>query len=214
MPGRAGKEVPLALHLPEANSAGFVGFIFLGTASSLGIRRESADREGGERSCGGLEGRGMAVARRLQVIMLTIEHNRIEERSAPAAIQTSPVSLEFPCGLLGFENIKEYRLHAFTDTHPFLWLESQCGNGLCFLVVEPSFVVDSYQIDLPDEDVGFLDLKAPEDAVVLNIATFHPNGAITVNLKGPLVYNRHTLIGRQVVPKNATLLSIKHPLGN
>ena len=156
----------------------------------------------------------MAVARSPQVIMLTIEHNRIEERIAPAVIETSPVGLEFPCGLLGFENVKEYRLHAFADTHPFLWLESVNGDGLCFLVAEPNYVVDSYQIELTDEDVGFLDLKSPEDAVVLNIATFHSNGAITVNLKGPLVYNRHTFIGRQVVPKNATMLSIKHPLGN
>ena len=146
--------------------------------------------------------------------MLTIEQNRVEEQIAPAAVQTSPVRLDFPCGLLGFENIKEYRLHAFPDTHPFLWLESKDGDGLCFLVVEPTYVVNSYQIELTDEDVGFLDLKVPEDAIILNIATFHSNGAITVNLKGPLVYNRHTLVGRQVVPKNAPSLSIKHPLGN
>lgn len=146
--------------------------------------------------------------------MLTIEHNRVEERSAPVESQASPVSLEFPCGVLGFENVKHYRLHAFADTHPFLWLESQEGNGLCFLVVEPSYVVESYQIELTDEDVGFLELKDPKDAAVLNIATFHPNGAVTVNLKGPIVYNKHTFVARQVVPKNATSLSIKHPLGN
>ena len=146
--------------------------------------------------------------------MLTIEHNRLEERIIPAAVPSSPVTLEFPCGILGFEHVKQYRLHAFADTHPFLWLEAQDGDGLCFLVAEPQYLVDSYQIELTDEDVSFLDLKDPADAAVLNIATFHSNGAVTVNLKGPLVYNRHTFVGRQVVPKNATSLSIKHPLGN
>lgn len=145
--------------------------------------------------------------------MLTIQQNRVEEKIIPLFTETV-VELRFSCGLLGFEHIKQYKLHAFPDLHPFLWLEGQGGNGLCFLVVPPSYVVEFYQIELSDEDVSFLDLSEPADAVVLNIATFHPDGSITVNLKGPLVYNRHTFVARQVVPKNAAALSIKHPLGN
>lgn len=145
--------------------------------------------------------------------MLTIQQNRVEEKIIPLFAEAA-VDLRIPCGLLGFEQIKSYRLHAFPDIHPFLWLEAQEGNGLCFLVVPPPYVVEFYQIELSDEDVGFLGLSEPEDAVVLNIATFHPNGSITVNLKGPIVYNQHTLVARQVVPKNAASLSIKHPLGN
>ncbi len=145
--------------------------------------------------------------------MLTIEQNRVEEKIIPLFTE-STLELRFPCGLLGFEQIKNYTLHAFPDIHPFLWLEAQGGDGLCFLVVPPPFVVESYHIELTDDDVGFLNLSEPEDAVILNIATFHPDGSITVNLKGPIVHNRHTLVARQVVPKNAAALSIKHPLGN
>lgn len=145
--------------------------------------------------------------------MLTIQQNRVEEKIIPLFTETV-VELTFPCGLLGFEQIKQYKLHAFPDLHPFLWLEGQEGNGLCFLVVPPSYVVEFYQIELSDEDVSFLELREPADAVVHNVATFHPDGSITVNLKGPLVYNRHTFMARQVVPKNAAALSIKHPLGN
>ena len=145
--------------------------------------------------------------------MLTIQQNRVEEKIIPLFTETAS-DLRFPCGLLGFEQVKNYKLHAFSDLHPFLWLEGQSGNGLCFLVVPPSYVVEFYHIELSDEDVGFLNLSDPDDAVVLNIATFHPDGSITVNLKGPIVYNRHALIARQVVPKNAAALSIKHPLGN
>ena len=145
--------------------------------------------------------------------MLTIEQNRVEEKIIPLFTETT-LELRFPCGLLGFEQIKNYKLHAFPDIHPFLWLEAREGNGLCFLVVPSSYVVDSYHIELTDEDVSFLGLSDEEDAVVLNIATFHPDGSITVNLKGPIVHNRHSLVARQVVPKNASALSIKHPLGN
>lgn len=145
--------------------------------------------------------------------MLTIEQSRVEEKIVPVFTETT-MDLRFPCGVLGFEQVKDFRLHAYSDLHPFQWLEGLKSNGLCFLVVPPGYVVESYQIELTDDDVSFLGLSDPEDAMVLNVATYHPDGAITVNLKGPIVYNRHTGVARQVVPKNAAELSIKHPLGN
>jgi flagellar assembly factor FliW len=145
--------------------------------------------------------------------MLTIQQQRVEEKIIPLFNETV-LELQFPCGVLGFEQVKGFKLHAFADLHPFLWLEGQSAHGLCFLVVPPCYVVESYSIELTNEDVEFLGLCDPEDAIVLNIATFHPNGSITVNLKGPIVYHRDTLVARQVVPKNAAGLSIKHPLGN
>jgi flagellar assembly factor FliW len=33
-----------------------------------------------------------------------------------------------------------------------------------------------------------------------------------VNLKGPIVVNRHTLVAKQVVPHNAADYSVRHPL--
>ena len=145
--------------------------------------------------------------------MLTIEHNRVEEETISVPSETS-VRLHFPCGLLGFEQIKAYTLHAFDEIKPFLWLEAQNGSNLCFLVTPPLFVVEYYHIDLTDEDVAFLGLARPEDAVILNIATFHSDGTVTVNLKGPIVYNRQTFVSRQVVPRNAAALSLKHPVSN
>lgn len=156
---------------------------------------------------------GTASARPVLGHMLTIEQNRVKERVIPLFTE-SAIDLRVPCGVLGFEHIKDFKLNAFPDIEPFLWLEAQGGGDLCFLVVPPQYVVDSYSIELSDEDVAFLGLESYEDAVVLNIATFHPDNSITVNLKGPIVYNRRSLVGRQVVPRNAATLSIKHPIGN
>lgn len=156
---------------------------------------------------------GIGDARLFLAHMLTIEQNRVEEKIIPLFTETT-IDLRFPCGLLGFEQVKEFKLHAYSDLQPFLWLEAINGNGLCFLVVPPSFVVSAYQIELTDDDVAFLGLDDPDDAVVLNIATFHSDASITVNLKGPIIYNKFTHVARQIVPKNASVLSIKHPLGN
>jgi len=52
------------------------------------------------------------------------------------------------------------------------------------------------------------------DAGILCIATYHPNEAVTINLKGPIVYHKKTGHARQVVPLNAASLSLSHPMGN
>jgi flagellar assembly factor FliW len=156
---------------------------------------------------------GTPAAKPVSRYMLTIEQSRVEEKIIPLFTETT-LDLRFPCGLLGFEQVKEFKLHAFSDLHPFLWLEAVNGDGLCFLVVPPSYVVESYQLELSDEDTAFLSLANPNDALVLNIATFHPDSSMTINLKGPIIYNRFTNVARQIVPKNASALSIKHPLGN
>ena len=84
--------------------------------------------------------------------------------------------------------------------------------NLAFLVVSPSAVVDSYQPDISDEEAAFLGLSDPQDALIFNIVTVHPNGTATVNLKGPVVVNRRTLIGKQIVPVNAASYSLQYPV--
>ena len=65
--------------------------------------------------------------------------------------------------------------------------------------------------DLSDEDAAYLELKKPEDALIYNIVTLRPGNA-TINLKGPIVINRFTMRGKQVVLQNASKWSVRHPL--
>lgn len=121
-------------------------------------------------------------------------------------------SLRLPLGLLGFESIKEYQLVTEPADAPFQWLQVETNPNLAFLIVSPAAVLPSYQPDIPDEDVAFLGLKTAEDAAVYNIVTLRgPQGA-TLNLKGPIVINRHTLLAKQIIPNNATDYSVRHPL--
>ena len=59
--------------------------------------------------------------------------------------------------------------------------------------------------------MAYLDLKKPEDALIYNIVTLRGEQA-TINLKGPIVINRFTLRGKQVVLQNASRWSVRHPL--
>ena len=135
-----------------------------------------------------------------------------EQNVAEASDQAKESVIRFRTGLLGFEQVKNYLLLADPGEAPFAWLQMTEQPRLSFLVVPPTYVAESYQPDLADEDVEALELHGPDDALVLNIVTLHNDGKATVNLKGPIVINRHTLAAKQVVPRNVADFSLQHPL--
>jgi flagellar assembly factor FliW len=122
------------------------------------------------------------------------------------------VIIQFPLGLLGFERVKKYVLLANPQHDPFMWLRMVEGDKKAFLIISPFLVMRDYQPDIPSDDVAFLELAEPADTFVFNICTLHGPGRATINLKGPLVINRHTLVGKQIIPNNAAQYALNHPL--
>jgi flagellar assembly factor FliW len=120
--------------------------------------------------------------------------------------------IQIPDGLLGFEQVKKYVLLAQPQEAPFMWLRMIENANKRFIVVSPFQILPDYQPDISSEDVKFLGLSSPDDALVVNIVTLRPNRVATINLKGPIVINRHTLIAKQVIPNNASKFDVNHPL--
>lgn len=131
----------------------------------------------------------------------------IELLEAPASCE-----VRLPMGLLGFEQIKDYLLTTNPSEEPFRWLRVKENPALAFVVVEPFLALPEYEVDIPQADADFLRLAQPEDAILYCIVTLHTNQRASVNLKGPIVINRHTGIGKQVIPSNAGNYSINYPL--
>lgn len=119
--------------------------------------------------------------------------------------------ISMPLGLLGFEQVKKYVLLVTPEEQPFMWLQMLETANQGFVVVQPSLVLPSYAPDIAQADIEFLNIQSSADALVLNIATVR-NGQATVNLKGPIVINRHTLIGKQCIPTNVADFSLQHPI--
>ncbi len=138
-------------------------------------------------------------------------------KSAPATAtgtMTSPTSNldELPLGLLGFEQIKNYALLADPAEQPFAWLRVADNRSLAFVVVDPFVILPDYKPDISPADVEFLGLKNPADALLLGIVTIHGQNHATMNLKGPVVINRHSHVGKQVIIANASEYSVEHLL--
>ena len=134
----------------------------------------------------------------------------LTDTETPDVATASAVRL--PMGLLGFEHLKNYQLVVNPGEEPFCWLQVKDEATLAFVVINPFLVAPDYQPDLPQTDVDFLGIEDPSDALLFNIVTLHKGGRATVNLKGPIVINRHTLTGKQVVVANATEYAVDHPV--
>lgn len=132
---------------------------------------------------------------------------------APEQIATNGSErIQLPYGLLGFERVKNYLLLSRPHEQPFMWLQMLEDTKQAFLVIPPHLVSANYNPEISDEDVSFLELITPEDAFVLNIVTLRGKRQSTVNLKGPIIINRRTMVGKQIIPVNAAEFAIRHPL--
>ena len=136
----------------------------------------------------------------------------VEPIEAETSVTVRREAVQLPKGLLGFEKITNYVLTSNPDEEPFAWLSVEGDVALAFVVMDPFLAQPEYQPDIPQADVDFLKLSRPEDAMLLSIVTIAENQPPTVNLKGPIVLNRHTRTGKQVIIANAAAYSVQHPL--
>ncbi len=135
------------------------------------------------------------------------------ETEAPSrlAVEAEDV-LTFPRGLLGFETIKRYVLLKNEGEEPFLWLQMVDDPSLSFLVVPPYPAVPDYNPLFDPEDFASLGIEREDQVMMLTIVTVGGDGNATVNLKGPLVINRETQVGAQLVLKNSAEYGVQEPL--
>jgi flagellar assembly factor FliW len=132
------------------------------------------------------------------------------EESIPAF--ADPTTLHLPFGLLGFERIKRYLLIPAPQAPPFYWLQMAGDPSLAFLVIPPEGIIPNYYPEISSDDVEYLDLSDSTEAAILNIVVLKPGGRTTVNLKGPIIFNRKSLKGKQVILANANDYALKYTL--
>jgi len=120
--------------------------------------------------------------------------------------------IQIPSGLLGFEQNKRYVLLTNPEEEPFLWLQMLESPQHTFLVISPFEVCPDYRPDIAQQEVQLLGISNPADAMLLCIVNLRETGQPTVNLKGPIVLNRQTLLAKQVIPLNASEFSLHFPL--
>lgn len=120
-----------------------------------------------------------------------------------------------PEGLIGLPDFKKFQLIVDPESLPFVVLHSTEGDSIQIPALEPVGFVEDYKLNINDEDAELLGLKgADSNPLILNVATiksFEPQ-KVTLNLAAPIIINRRTRVGKQVLLINYQDYSTAHVL--
>lgn len=144
-----------------------------------------------------------------RVTMITPANTAPKESSAETVLEA-----HLPFGLVGLPDLRRFHIAPIDGSWPFLSMQPFEDGDIRFLAIQPQGVVVDYRIELTDEDALSLGIVSAADAYVFNIVTVHSMHPqyVTVNLVGPVLVNRATLVGRQVIIENSGAYSTVHPL--
>lgn len=109
--------------------------------------------------------------------------------------------LVFPSGILGFPDWNKYVLLDHDTDAPFKWLQCMEEPQLAFVVLDPAFFKPDYQLQIPLDALTEIQKLDSDELSVVTILTIpsHDPGAVTANLRGPLVMNHRTRLCKQLV---------------
>jgi len=108
--------------------------------------------------------------------------------------------VDFPKGLLGFENQRRYALISRPESHPFVHLQSMDDPGLAFVVVNPRLFFPYYKVEIDPREIAELsttDMGRIETWVIVTVP--EDWSRMSANLQGPILVNRANNRAKQVV---------------
>ena len=107
----------------------------------------------------------------------------------------------FENGLYGFEEKQEFILVNLEDPDfPFNWLQSIDDENLSFVLTSAFLFINDYEFDLSDNLTDELEIKNHEDVLILTTVVLNEDlEKSTMNLQAPIVINRNTNKGRQII---------------
>jgi len=108
--------------------------------------------------------------------------------------------ISMPDGLPGFEACRRFVLLSPEETAPMQCLHAIEGPNASFLVVDPGLALAEYRYELSAADRQRLGTEDPSGLVWRAIVTVEESGAVTVNLRAPVVINPTRMLASQVMP--------------
>lgn len=110
--------------------------------------------------------------------------------------------INFPQGLPGFGELREFFFVQVLENSYFAWLQSVSWPEVAFLVTDPFIYRTDYEVHLPQLEQELLQITDPEEVSIHVIVRIPPTGKtedITANFLAPLVVNDRARLGCQLV---------------
>lgn len=110
--------------------------------------------------------------------------------------------LNFPKGIPGFEEIKEFVILGFEDNNHFSLLQSVNEEYISFIIVNPWDFYEEYDIEIKNDNLKILELEE-EDGDKVTVYSIITTGSTleesTINLLAPIIINTDKKIGKQII---------------
>ncbi|MFH1063296.1 MAG: flagellar assembly protein FliW [Candidatus Omnitrophota bacterium] len=118
------------------------------------------------------------------------------ERSA----RDQATSMFFPEGIIGFSEHKEFSIIDNKSKEPFVWMESAQDNNLSFIIINPKEFKQGYEPILSAADKTALKINDLSECLIYALVCVPKDSdEISANLLAPIIINKNSNIGRQVI---------------
>ncbi len=109
--------------------------------------------------------------------------------------------IQFPEGIYGFTEEKQFIIFKEKEESPFLWLQSLRNPDLAFVIIDPNQIVKNYKPKILHTDLQMLEVNFLEECKIYAILTIPENKPeeMTINLQGPILLNVKKNIAKQVI---------------
>ena len=125
-------------------------------------------------------------------------------------------AIEFPLGLPGFEDRRQFLAITFPHTNPLVFLQSVEDPDLCFITAPVRSIDPGYRLAVHEEDLASLGLDVSRqpaigaDVLCLAVVSVRESGP-TANLLAPIVVNIANLKAVQAIAAESGY-SHQHPV--
>jgi flagellar assembly factor FliW len=120
--------------------------------------------------------------------------------------------IEFPWGLPGFGQLRQFVVLQVNGQEGFIWLQSLDDLNVALPLADPWSIFEDYDPHLPQYAKVALSLEHAEDFIILCVVVVTKNAEeMTMNLLAPVVVNLKTRIGRQVMLESSDY-SVRAPI--
>lgn len=122
------------------------------------------------------------------------------------------ISLSFPEGIPGFEELHHYHLYELLDYPHFAFLISDEASQVAMLLLDPKAISQKVEVDVPPEKLTQISLSREEDICTFFILRLnHSLGKLTANLRAPVIVAIEQRTAFQVILDDESL-PISYPL--
>jgi flagellar assembly factor FliW len=111
--------------------------------------------------------------------------------------------LNFPEGLIGFEQLRDFVVMPNEKEGPLFWIQSVEDPQVALVLTDPTNFFLDYNVAPEAGESSKIDLKDDDEYFSLVVVTVHPDRKITLNLAAPILFAPQSNKAIQVILENS-----------